>query len=61
LKYLSRLSSYKLSRIGLYDGKTVIINKNQDAKVLPTMGGLKWLIKGNFEKLKVDIHLGKLG
>lgn len=41
LRYISRLSSYKLSKIGLYDGKTVIINKNQDAKVLPTMGGLK--------------------
>lgn len=32
-----------------------------EAKVLPSMGGLKELIHGYFENLRVEIHQGKLG
>jgi hypothetical protein len=61
MKSLCRLNCYKLQKLNLFDGKTVIINKCQDPKVFPTMGGLKELAHGNFERLKVEIHMGKLG
>jgi hypothetical protein len=61
LKSLCRLGCYKLQKLNLFDGKTVIINNTKDPKVFPTMGGLKELALGNFEHLRVEIHLGKLG
>jgi Ran GTPase-activating protein (RanGAP) involved in mRNA processing and transport len=61
LKSLARLGCYKLQKLNLFDGKTVIINNTKDPKVFPTMGGLKELVHGNFEQLRVEIPLGKLG
>lgn len=39
----------------------MIINRDKEPKVLPTMGGLKELVHGHFENLRVEIHQGKLG
>lgn len=61
LKYLCRLNCYKLQKLNLFDGKTVIINNKKEAKIFATMGGLKQLMHSNFERLKIEIHLGKLG
>lgn len=61
MKWLCRLGCYKLQKLNLFDGKTVIINSSKDAKVFASMGGLKELAHSNFEHLKVEIHLGKLG
>ncbi len=61
VKALARLACYKLQRLNLFEGKTVIINSAMDPKVLPTMGGLKELVHGNFEQLRVEIYQGKLG
>lgn len=61
LLHLWKIGCNKLEKLCFFASKTVVINHKEKPIRVPTMGGLKYLSRGTFQNLKMEIHWGKVG
>lgn len=53
LLYLTRLGCFNLGSLELFGSKTYVIDSGQKQESVPTIGGLSWLVKGCWNRVKV--------